>query len=270
MLPLLFIAVGIWLTNIFDGAAETSRSVAQTYRAMVKENQVREIAAGVAEFYRDTGNYPPDLDALVSAPGRQHLRSSRDNWQGYAVSGDINDTVWRFRRAATFLRDPTDGTTPATYLTVNRCGTGPATTATSWCGSDEAKWFREESRLEFNDQIARQRARLNMVLQKIATHYNATQTLPDRNFAGATLGNDTITRMAALVNYAGPANACTGNYVWVNSIPIECEDMFDIWGGHVGYQFITNKRIILVSESPITNSAGVPVRIAATLDLTGL
>lgn len=270
MLPLLFIALGIWLTNIFDGAAQTSRSVAVTYRTMVKENQVREMAAGVAEYYRDTGTYPASLDALANAPGRQHLRSSLDNWQGYALSGNISDTVWRFRRAATFMRDPSDGTTAATYLATNRCGAGSATTATSWCGSDDAKWFREESRLTYNDQIARQRTRLNMVLQKIATHYNATQSLPNLTFGGAALANDSITRMAALVNYTGFANNCTGNFVWEASIPLECEDLFDLWGGHVGYQFINNKRIILVSESPITNAAGVPIRIAATLDLTGL
>lgn len=168
------------------------------------------------------------------------------------------------------MRKPTDGLSTSDFLDINSCGTGNAMTASSWCGQPSSTWYREESRLEINSQISQQRARMNMLLQKLASHFNAAQILPNRNFAGATLANNSINRISALVNYTGLANNCTGTFVYMSSVPIACEDMFDIWGGPVGYQFVSNKRVILVSESPLTNAAGTNVRIAAELDLTGL
>lgn len=270
MLPMLVAALGFWLMAIFDGSAGTYRTVGQTYRDMVKENQVQEMASAVGEFHRETGAYPADLNALVTTAGKEHLRSSMDAWQGYARSGTLNDGVWRYTRTALFMRNPTDGLSSTDYLAINTCGTGAATTASSWCGQMSSKWYREESRQDFNRQISQQRARMSMLLQKLASHYNAVQALPDRNFSGGALGASSITRVSALVNYLGAANNCTGTFVYMNSVPIECQDMFDIWGGPIGYQFVSNKRVILVSESPLVNAGGQAVRVAAELDLTGL
>lgn len=270
MLPLVVAALGFWLLNLLDGTAQNYRVVAETYRMQVKERRTQEMASAVAERFRETGAYPADLTALASESGREHLRSSLDNWQGYTLSGTINDGVWRFQRAAMYLENPSSGTTPAAYFANNTCGVGAASTATSWCGPNSGTWHRQESRQEINRLIANQRVRMNMTLQKVASHFNHYQALPDQNFSGATLAAGSITRMAALVNYLGAAGNCTGTFVHMNTLPVSCEDMFDIWGGHVGYQFVSNRRIILVSESPLVNAAGVPVRIAAELDLTGL
>jgi len=270
MLPLLVAALGFWLMFIFDGSAQTYRTVGQAYRELVKENQVQEMASAVAQFQRETGAYPATLNALVTTTGKEHLRSSVDAWQGYTVSGTLNDGVWQYRRSALYMRNPIDGLSATDYFAVNTCGTGNATTASSWCGQANSKWYREETRLDYNSQLSQQRARMNMLLQKLASYYNSAQVLPDKAFSGATLSANSITRISALVNYTGAANNCTGTFVYMNAVPIACEDMYDIWGNPVGYQFISNKRVIIVSESPLINATGVPVRVAAELDLTGL
>ncbi len=270
MLPLVIAAFGFWLLNLLDGTAQDYRDVAESYRMQVKEKRTQELASAVAERFRETGAYPANLTALATEAGREHLRSSLDTWQGYTLSGTINDGVWRFQRAAMYLEDPSAGVTPATYFAANTCGTGAASAATSWCGPTTGTWFRQESRQEYNQMLAKQRVRMNMTLQKIASHFNHYQSLPDQNFGGAALANGSITRMSALVNYTGAANNCSGTFVHMNTLPISCEDMFDIWGGQVGYQFESNRRIILVAETPMVNAGGTPVRIAAELDLTGL
>lgn len=269
MLPLVIAAFGFWLLNLLDGTAHTYRQVAENYRMQVKERRTQDIASALAERFRETGSYPADLTALASEPGREHFRSSLDNWQGYSRSGSINDGVWRFQRAALYLEDPSSGVSPATYFAINTCGVGDASTAASWCGPNRGDWHRLESRQEFNRLISKQRVRMNMTLQKVASHFNHYQALPDKNSSGVSLTAGSITRIADLVNYVGGANGCSGTFVHMDTMPVSCEDMFDIWGGHVGYQFESNRRIILVSESPLVNAGGVPVRIAAQLDLTG-
>ena len=61
--------------------------------------------------------------------------------------------------------------------------------------------------------------------------------------------------LAALAGYAGTAANCSGQYQY-RGIPIDCSDMFDSWGGKIGYQFESANHIILVSETPFYNSTG--------------
>lgn len=270
MLPLLVLAIGVWLASIFAGDAATARQVGQTYRTMVKANQLKEMSTAVTQVYQQTGNLPASIAAIGALPGFEHLRSAEEPWQGYTRTATLNDGVWQYTRAGIFSRNPGDGLGATGYFALNTCGTGSASTASSWCGAKKSTWYRIETRESYNDQISRQRVRMNMLLQKLGDHFNVSATLPDRNFAGGALAANSVTRISALVNYGGLATNCAGTFTYMNSVPIDCEDMFDIWGGPVGYQFITNQRIILVSESPITNNLGAKLIVAATLDASGL
>jgi hypothetical protein len=75
------------------------------------------------------------------------------------------------------------------------------------------------------------------------------------------LATSSVISIAALVGYTGNARNCTGQYQYLG-IPIDCNDMFDLWGGKVGYQFETDQHVIFVSEPPIFNGSGDRVIVA--------
>lgn len=255
------IALSVWAAYLSDSVAAQYDELYNMYVNSLRQTQMYRLAEGVAQYTGEKGSYPASLAVLSSTAGYEHVKALLNNWQGYGVSAAITDGVWTFKRAVTFTNDPTTGTTPSAYLATNACGTGGYDTATSWCGSKTSMWFRHETREGFNDQIMTERARMNRLSQKFANYYNANARYPTVDGSNVALAADSITALADLVGYAGTASACSGQYQY-QGIPIDCSDMFNSWGTKVGYQFVSAAHIILVSETPILNSSGVPILVA--------
>jgi hypothetical protein len=267
MYPILVVVIATLLFLFMDGVAGQYRDLTQLYQSRSRQIQIVSLAESIAQFYHENATFPASLAALYSSAGFQHVRSLIDSWQGYAVSPTINDGVWRFNRLVLYSNDPTKGTTAAAYLAANACGTGGYDTALSWCGTKDSNWFRLETRERYNDQIATQRARMARLLQKMSDHYNVNGGFPDKDRFNVALAPNSMTRVADLVGYSGSATNCSGTFTYM-TIPVDCGDMFDLWGNPIGYQFVSNKHVLLVSETPIYNSSGNRLVIAAEYDFS--
>jgi hypothetical protein len=69
-----------------------------------------------------------------------------------------------------------------------------------------------------------------------------------------------------LSGYTGTATSCTGIYRW-GDIPLDCNDLFSIFGTPVTVNRHTNESITLISRTPIVNAAGDPVAVASDISL---
>lgn len=267
MYPILVIVLGVWLSILMDGIASQNRDLVTLYQSRIKSDKTVKMAENIEQYVNETSSYPPDIATLNAAPGFEHTSSLIDSWQAYAVSPIITDTIWQFQRAVFISNDPSKGVNTATYLATNTCGTGTYATATSWCGQKTGNWYRSETRERFNKQISTQRVRMTRMLQKLTDYYNQYQAFPDKNASAVALGLNSTTTLSSLVAFAGSANTCTTSITYnYMTVPVDCADMYDIWGGAIGYQFVTTKHIILVAESPLFNSTGTRVIIAADFD----
>ena len=265
MYVMLTLALSILIGSLMGGVAGQRQDLAAMYQARTKSMQIVSMAENVEQYFIENAAFPASLDSLNASAGFEHSRALLDNWQGYAVSPAITDSVWQFSRAVLISNDPSKGVDSGAYLAANACGSGGYDTAQSWCGASTGSWFRRETRERFNDQISSQRARMNRLLQKFADYYNTNQKFPDQDSGGTALGANSISTLSALAAFGGSAGTCTGTYTY-RGIPVDCGDMYDSWGKSIGYQFVSSKHIVLVCETPIYNSSGNRVVVAADFD----
>lgn len=252
----------LWSGQVASDLARTNDQLFLTYRGQIQQKQMVSLAESLELYFQEHNSFPASLAALVATPGYEQVKSSLNNWQGYGISPSIIDGTWTFTRMVGFMNDPSKGITTASFLANNLCGIGGYNTATSWCGAKSGMWYRKETRDSLVVMINTQRAHFNRLMQKFANYSNANQIYPNVDYSNAALTANTVTSLAALVGYAGTATNCSGQFQYQN-IPIDCGDMYDIWGGLVGYQYISDSHIILVSESPIFNNLGSRVVVAA-------
>lgn len=230
-------------------------------RAKYQRAHMIAIAEGLESYYQERGTFPSSLQALASTSGYQELRNAIELNMGYASSGGLNDGTWRFTRTVAYLVPQGSKQTVASYANTNYCGTGPITTALSWCGDQNSLYFRRETRDTVNEELTTQQVRLNRLQQKFARYFNANQRYPDKDVANNSLASSSVTSVAELVGFAGTAATCFGTFQYMG-IPIDCGDIFDRWGNRVGYQFESSAHVIFVSESPFINASGEQVVVA--------
>lgn len=266
MYAVFVIAMVALAATLYSGLSATFLDVATAYRQQSRTTSVVRISEGIARFQSETGNLPASLDQLVAAPGYADLRSYRDSWQTYVLSGALNDGAWVFQRAVAVSRDPSDGISHTDYLALNRCGVGAASTALSWCGDPSGSWFRQETREDFGHQMSSQRVRHHRMLHKWVAHYSVAKTFPGKDRTGNPLPAGSITELRALVGYAGTASNCTGSFVYAG-IPVDCGELFDLWGGAVAYQYVDARHIVIVSEAPFLLSDNTRPLIATDLEI---
>lgn len=273
MYAILTLAVSIMLATFVTGVANQNHDLASMYQSRTKWLQTQTMAENIQQYHNEHSEYPVTLAALSAAPGFQQTRSLNDSWQGYAISPTITDNAWQFQRAVFFSNDPSKGVDANAYLTNNTCGTGDYATAQSWCGARTGQWFRSETREQYNQKITAQRVRMSYVMQKIADYYSANQSFPAKDKTNTALIDDSIHTLAELSGFIGTANTCgntTSSTFEFMGIPIDCADMFDIWGRAIGFQYINSKHIVLISETPIYNNDGTRILVAADFDNTKL
>lgn len=273
MYAIFTLAVSIMLATFMMGVASQHHDLAAMYQSRAKWLQVKAIAENIQQYYNENSAFPSNIETLSASVGFRQTRSLTNAWQGYALSPTIADSAWQFQRAVFFSNDPSKGVDATAYLAINTCGTGNATSAQSWCGAATGKWFRSETREQFNEKISTQRVRMGRVLQKFADYYSATQKFPNKDKSDATLIDNSVLKISALSGFNGNATSCgAGNsstYQFMG-VPIDCADMFDIWGNAIGYQFINAKHIVLISETPIYNNSGTRIIVASDFDNTKL
>lgn len=261
MLTAILVAIFAWFDYQIASAAAQQQELISRYQAVIQQQNMISVAEAIEQYHLENNAYPSDLNSLKNTPGFEYVAGSLGFDQGYALSGDIVDDVWVFKRAAFFAYDSAKGDTQANYLSSNACGINGFYAERSWCGSDQYNWFRWESRDEYNYLITTQRARLILLNQKFANYFNAYQRYPNTDKNSVALAPNSNTSLVSLTGYSGNAKECSGQWQF-HGIPIDCADMFDIWGGLIGYQFIDENHVVLTSEPPIFNASGQRVVIA--------
>lgn len=263
-----------WLVYILLGLATQYTGLASSYQSASRAMQTKFIAEQLELYFVEHHVFPLSTSDLANTPGYEQVRSMvQQPWQGYSISPMLNDGVWQYQRMVFFSTDPRRGIQSAQYLANNACGTGNFNSSQSWCGSHDSRWFRRETKERYHEQIMTQRVRMYHTLQKFSHYYNAVRNNAPGHFPNKEVDEVTalpagsMRLLAELANYSGSANNCNGTYTYVG-IPIDCGDMYDLWGQPISYQFLSDNHIALTSESPIINSSGTPVIIAAEYDLT--
>lgn len=266
MYAVFVIAMVALAATLYSGLSATFFDVATAYRQQSRTASLVRLAEGIARFQAETGALPTSLDQLVATAGYADLRGYRDSWQDYSLSAPLNDGTWIFRRAVAVSRDPSDGVSHADYLTMNRCGVGAAAAALSWCGEPSGAWFRQETREDFGYQMTVQRGRHHRMLHKWAAHYSVAQKFPGVDKDGNPLAAGSTTELRQLVGYVGTAAACSGPFLYAG-IPVDCGELFDLWGGAVAYQYINARHIVIVSEAPFLFANNTRPLIATDLEV---
>ncbi|WNH54794.1 hypothetical protein [Stenotrophomonas oahuensis] len=243
----------------YDSRTETMRE------GRIRAEQAR-IAEGIIAFTDERGRPPSSLDELVATVGFEQLRSSRNEWQKYQMSGLLNDGTWRFERAASWTAIRKDGAVG--YASENSCGSGGLSDAASWCGSPGSVWHRVETRERFSDEIAQEKYRQRRTLQLLADYWTTRQAFPRTGVGGQTLATGQLLPLPVLVGYSGTAATCTGVYTWMG-LPFDCAALFDVWGNPVGYQFQNDRYVLLASEAPFSTADGQRVIVASPLNIQG-
>lgn len=299
-------AVGIILAGvimIMSSLLESTRGdMYWFYYSRNRQADMKVLATAVNQYIREGGEQPSStamqplptsLNDITSAPGYEYIRflttmedgANQKTWFGFSVSPTITDTSWQFNRVVVAAFDPT-ATDAATYFASNSCGVDAtdsakgATTATSWCGSRKSLWFRYETRETSAKRLSLQRARMNVLMQKITDWYNANGgVFPSKDYSGATLAVNSATKLSAMVNFTvggvpggkdadhWAASKCQGIRTWY-TIPIDCQDMYDLWGGAVWYWYRGPQSIALVTESPILDNLGNKILVGADMDVS--
>ncbi|WP_323011471.1 hypothetical protein [Castellaniella sp.] len=267
MYAVFVIALSAWLAYISDGLVTHYRELSQMYQEHARAIQTRLIAEALDQYVNERGEFPLSLTALATTPGFEYVRGLYGPWQGYDVTTGLTDSVWRYSRMTFFTTNPKDGISRETYLGQNSCGTGPFSSATSWCGSPGSSWYRRESKDSVHNELANQRIRLHRTLQKLAQHYNSHGAFPAAKSDGSVMSDGSIQTLADIVGFSSALNDCIGAYAF-ESVPLDCVDLYDQWGGKIEYQLESDQTIVLLSRAPVFNAAGTQITVAATYDLS--
>lgn len=233
-----------------SGTTEALRVLAHN-QASIKEAAVIDMAQAVERYRKGTSVYPSTLATLFVAPGYEYTRFINAPGLSYNTTvGQISDGTWLFHRASIAAIDTLHFDSTAFWNT-NACGTGVFSVATDWCGqANQAIWFKSEQRTYYASDVIMGRQRLNDTLDKLLKYWNKHGSFPN---AGLSAGG--AQKLAMLSGYNGTASNCTGQFIFSTEIPLGCEDVFSQWGGHVMYNYLSDKYIALVVDTP-NNYAG--------------
>jgi hypothetical protein len=254
-----------FLAYVIGGQIQSNVDLIKSYRKSSDQTDLLNLSATIKQFYDEKRSYPTSISSLASTSGYEQSRSMTNAFQSYVVSGTIVDSVWSFQRAVVFNVNRSHGATDSSYGLINNCGSGSITSGSSWCGQPDSLWSRLEARDEFNAEITVQRTRQQRLLQRLASYFNNMGNFPNKDQSSANMVSGLSYSVAVLVGYGGSGGACSGTFSWLG-VPIDCSDMFDIWGNAINYAYFGDKHIALVSSTPILNRLGQKVQIAADLD----
>ena len=254
-MPLLILGFGLWFFSSLLGSIALQVGQAQAIDSQSRAVATRVVASAIQHQIMDAGAPPASLASAAATPGYQDLRLEAGRpWQSYAVSPLMVDGTWQFQRAVVFSQKQGSAVAAETYLATNACGNGDFSSPGPWCGGKDSHWWLYDSRHDYSNEISLEKSAQRRILQKFAHAYalvvDNRQAFPKPAGPSSTL--------AALVGYGGAAGTCVGSFVW-NAVPLDCTDLFSVWGTPRVYNYLTPKTTSL--SSPLRRSK-TPVAIA--------
>jgi len=238
-------------------------------QAETRDETLHQLAAAVNNFRHETGTYPANLDALATASGYEFIQGVKLPFQSMAVADNIADENFRFSRVTVFVHDsynPAMSDVDFLAASNNACGTGAFATAGEWCAPADGatRWWKQESREVIASEVQRERRRLVRLLQKFNAWYNDDITVSTKS---GVWGNNypnpgaPSATLVALAGFTQNAKNCSGMWTW-SRIPIDCSDLYSIWGTPTVYNYVSPTHIVLMSQSPFIKADGSPLYIS--------
>lgn len=261
-MPLLLLGLGLWFFSALLGSMALQLGQAQSIDSQTRAVATRFVASSIQHQIMDAGSPPTSLGVAAAKPGYEDLRLEAGRpWQNYAVSPVMVDGTWQFQRAVVFSQKQSNAVDAASYLAANACGPGDFASPGPWCGGKDSHWWLYDSRHDYSNEISLEKSAQRRILQKFAHAY--TLVVDNRQAFPKPIGASST--LAALVGYGGPPGACVGAFVW-NSIPLDCTDLFSVWGTPRVYNYLTEDYIALFTSSTIKDAGGNRVPVASQLD----
>lgn len=233
-----------------------------------REASIRQLAIGINNYYTETASYPASTTTLAAATGYEYLKNTAHAWQSMAIATNLDDTAFKYNRVTVFTQDPYDHPlTDAEYLTAanNTCGAGAFATATDWCGAKNSQWWKHETREDIQRDLARERKRLRHLLDKFTSWYNGDVTITTINGVWGNNypnpGSAAAKLTTLVIGYTQTATTCTGIYTY-SGIPIDCTDLYSIWGTPTTYNYLSSGHIALLTKTPYTKSDNTPLYVS--------
>jgi hypothetical protein len=265
------LTIHLFMIWIMTGLTTAHMDMFKEYRELTRDNDLVTLRDGFNQYYLEKHTIPYALSDITGATGYEHLASATNTSVGYARSFEIADAKWRFQRAILYSHNSAGATTLTTRLSQNGCSSSPSSAFhnedRAWCGKSDWNWFVFENRSVFNAEMATQRARQQRTLQKFASYYTAYQAFPNKDRFNAPMTAGTGYAIATLAGANALALNCISTYRYM-AIPIDCEDMFDVWGNRLTYVYHSDHRISIVSSTPFKNWANSNITIGTDLDLS--
>lgn len=251
-MPVLFIVLALILPNFMTSLTQAfhGQRLLAVVMAAGRYESVQRLANEIERYRAQSGQYPTSLSVMAATPGFEHTKGFISTpGIGYSVTA-VADSVWSFNRAMVAGIDNLHTTLPALLLS-NSCGTGDFSVASDWCaGPQFSDWYKTEDRSVILQEITQARTRLNQTTMKFVAAWNAA-----RSFPAGSLSAGGSASLASLVGTTMTADSCTGTYIFAG-IPLECGDLFSLWGGPVMYNYRNPKYIALMVDTPFIYSAG--------------
>jgi hypothetical protein len=272
MYAFVVLAVHLFLIWVMTGLTTDNMEVFKEYREITRDNDLVTLRDDFAQYWQEKHTLPGSLAAMKATQGFEHVTTAINTSVGYQESSSLTDTKWQFNRAILYSYNAAGTKTLATRLGENGCTTSSSTSNFSsetgaWCGKYDWNWYVSDMRSVYTSEMANQRARQQRTMQKLASYYTANQTFPNKDQSSASLVAGTGYALSALASGPTSSTNCTDTYIW-QGIPIDCEDMFDIWGGKLTYYFTSNNRISIISSTPFKNASGTNITIGTDLNLS--
>jgi hypothetical protein len=269
MYAIAILTIHLALIWIMTGLTTVHMDMFKEYRELTRDNDLVTLRDGFNQYYLEKHAVPTSLTTITATSGFEFLKTATNTSVGFDRSIDITDTKWTFHRALLYSHNAAGNTTIGTRMMQNGCGSSGYSRFEdkAWCGKGDWNWYVFENRSVFNAEMAAQRARQQRTMQKFASYYTANQFFPNQDRFGNALTAGTGYALTALAGGSSTSLNCNSTYTW-RAIPINCEDMYDLWGNRLTYVYHSDHRISIFSSTPFKNSIYSNITIGTDLDLS--
>lgn len=287
-MPVIVIFLFAWFFAVLTQLETTHDNTHQENQAELRHQRTVALAHLVNRYLDEQGAIPPaDLATIAATPGYEDARQYLNQGDGpFYVAYPMASGA--YHRIIVYT-PPFDKSLSATdYLSAanNTCGNTDASAIGSWCGNTKGSYWITETSARVATEVLRERNQQQQTLKKFAAFYSTYQIYPD---SGA--GEGTAVKLIDLLTTPPTSPAtCKGIYQanhttklpagckrtsatgeltclqqWAE-IPLTCDDLYTLWGGHRSYNFITQDYIALYGEAPWKDTDGKTIAIASQLD----
>lgn len=272
MLPLAALSLIVLLLTQIQFVSQLHITRAQNAEHLWRTHSVARLADGVRQYTLENNQVPASLSQLAATAGFEYLKQDVEAaWQGYQTAS-LTDSTWQYTRAAIYSLPDSTTRVLANPLDSNDCktsGPGVFATDTTWCGTKKYYWHLVDTRETYANQIDTERLSQTRLIRKFAAAYMVV-TDNKQQFPKPATTSDTLANLAGINTPPAPnAVNCQLAYHW-QGVPLDCSDLFSVWGTDRRYEWLSEDRIAITAVTPFKNKDGNAVPVITVYDLDNM